>query len=199
MSKPKSSLGRAMAVIEITVTTIMAAVRRGEDAILEIPDEKIKEAAKKYVADLIVMAKKAFTINVGGNRTAEEVVRAGKYNYANPNIGSELFPMRSRTGKRQVVLVDVPGEGPTFTFDEALAALQANDLGRPDYEDGLLFGEQHPEEQRANPILFPHEPVLVHGNRDVVYLWGRAGYRKLSLDWTAYRWYRFVHVAGVRK
>lgn len=115
MAKSKLALGRALAVIEIIVTTVMAAVRLGEDTILEIPDEKIKAAVEKFVADLIVMTKKTIAINIGGNRSTEEVVRAGNYNYANPDINSTLFPLRRRSGKRQIVLIDVPGEGSTFT------------------------------------------------------------------------------------
>ena len=152
------------------------------------------------MADLLVRAGQAvrniFRISIGGNRTTEQVVVAGGYNYANPNINSKLFPMRRRAGKRDIVLVPMPSD---FTLEEALAKLVELNLDRPTYEDGLFLGEQHPEKQMERPIMFPHEPVVVGGVPGVVDRWSRGGGRRLNLDWAGRRWDSFVLVAGVRK
>jgi len=88
----------------------------------------------------------------------------------------------------------------TYSFADALAVLKKLGLSRPVYEDGLLFGEQHPKKQQERSIVFPHVPVLdANGSPVVVYLWGFAGDRKLNLNWSSYRWGVFTLVAGVRE
>lgn len=158
------------------------------------------------IADLIVragqVAKNLFLISIGGNRTTEQVVAAGNYQYANSWINSNNFPWRRRQGKRTIELVDMAQHGfkSTYSLDDAMAVLQKLGLDRPVYEDGLLFGEQHPEKQRERSIMFPHVPVLdASGHSVVIYLWSLAGNRELNLFWTDYRWLSDTLVAGVRK
>ncbi len=70
-----------------------------------------------------------------------------------------------------------------MTAAEALAEAARRGLARPTYEDALHFGAEHPEAQRAHPIVFLHEPwVGYFGRRDVLSLWSNAGRRELGLE-----------------
>ena len=201
------SLGRALGLIELIVVTIMAGIKKhGADVFAVVSNEKLQELTNQFVDAWVAVGKamaNIFRINVGGNRTTEKVVVAGNYNWANPNYNSQLFPWRRRQGKRTIELVDmtqhgfVPGS--LYSFDDALAVFVKLGLDRPVHEDGMLFGEQHPEKHREQPIMFPHEPVLVDGHPSVVFLWSSVDDRRLDLVWADDGWYSDVLVAGVRK
>ncbi len=206
VAKSKSSLGGALGFITTVVTKVISAVKEhGEEILLGLSEDKLGPVVDKFVADLVDLARTAsnvFRINVGGNRTTEQVMAAGNYQYANSWINSKNFLWRRRNGKRTIELVDMTEHGfsSDYSFADSLAVLQKLGLERPVYEDGLLFGEQHPEKQREQPIMFPHEPVLdAHGSLRVVCLWSNAGYRELRLAWARGRWHVDALVAGVRK
>lgn len=206
MAKSKSWLGGALGLKTLITTKVMAAIEEhGEEILLGLSEERLGLVIDRFVAELVALARSAsniFPIKVGGNRTTEHVIATGNYSYANPWINSKNFPWRRRNGKRTIELVDMAEHGftSTYSFADALAVLQKLGLARPVYEDGLLFGEQNPEKQRKRPIMFPHEPVLgAHGGPSVVYLWGFAGLRLLSLRRTCHVWDVDTLVAGVRE
>jgi len=205
VAKSKSSLGGALGFVTLVVTKVMNAVKEhGEEILLGLSKDKLGPVVDRFVAELIALARAAsniFRINVGGNRTTERVVAAGNYQYANSWINSKNLPWRRRNGKRTIELVDMAEHGfpSDYSFADSLAVLQKLGLERPVYEDGLLFGEQHPEKQREHAIMFPHEPFVAVGDPRVVFLWSDDGYRKLYLNWTCNRWYSHVRVAGLRK
>lgn len=200
------SLGRALCLIELIIITIMTALRKhGAYVFTVVSDDKLRRELTSQSVDAWVATGKAmaniFRINVGGNRTTEKVVLAGKYRWSNSHINSWLFPWRRRQGKRTVELVDMNEHGFTsdYSLDDALAVLTKLGLERPVYEDGLLFGEQHPEKQRKRRIMFPHEPVVVDSHLSVVFLSGGSGVRLLNLRRTDPRWNSSLLVAGVHK
>lgn len=205
MAKQKSFFGGALGFVTLVITKVMAGIKEhGEEILLGLSEDKLGPVVDRFVAELVALVKAAsnvLRISVGGNWTTEQVVKDGNYSYANPNITSRLFPWRRRSGKRTIELVDMTAHGfpSTYSDDDALAVLDKLGLDRPVYEDGLLTGKQYPDKQKERPIMFPHEPVVVDGGSDVVYLWGYAGSRKLSLGRTVIRWYSSVLVAGVRK
>ena len=197
----KTSVGTALGFVNLVTTGLMAGVKNRDeiDEIVALPESTTKPLIEKFVRSLRMAAQVArniFRIDARGSRTTEQVVAAGNYSWSNPNINSQLFPMRRCAGKRDIVLVPMPAN---FTLEEALAKLTELNLGRPTYEDGLFFGEQYPEKQRENPIMFPHEPVVVDGVPGVVYLWDDDGDRELVLSWADDGWDSIVLVAGVRK
>jgi len=206
VAKSKSSLGGALGFITLVTTKVMVAIKEhGEEIVLGLSEEKLGPAIDRFVADLVAISRMAsnfFLLNIGGNRTTEQVVAAGKYQYANTWINSKNFPWRRRQGKNMIELVDMTQHGfpSSYSFSDVLAVLQKLGLNRPVYEDGLLFGEQHPEKQRERSIMFPHEPGLGAGGcPDVVCLWGGDGRRELFLGWSGFRWCSIALVAGVRK
>jgi len=199
------SLGRALGLIELIVTTIMAAIKKhGADVFVVVSDDKLRELTNQFIDAWVLVGKAVvniFRINVGGNRTTKKVVLAGNYRWSNPNINSQLFPWRRRQGKRTIELVDMNEHGFTsgYSLDDALTVLAKLGLERPVYEDGMLFGEQHPNKQLERSIIFPHEPLVVDGHPRVVYLWGCIDDRELNLYWTDGWWGSGCLVAGVRK
>jgi hypothetical protein len=133
----------------------------------------------------------------GGHRSTEALVAAGDYGYAHSCVTSENFPARpgSAEAVREIVLLEFDQE---VTADEALGEAVRLGLERPTYEDALYFGMEHPDVQRAQPVVFLHEPwVGFFGRRDVLCLWENAGRRELGLEGFDDRFgrhYRFAFV-----
>jgi hypothetical protein len=134
---------------------------------------------------------------VGGGRSTEELVAAGRYGYAQAAVTSENFPAdRAAPARRRgIVLLEFDR---VVTFEDAVAAAARSGLARPTYEDALCFGIAHPEVQRERPIVFLHDPWLgAFGRRDVLCLWYNAGRRELGLEGFDDAWgpeYRFAFV-----
>lgn len=147
--------------------------------------------------DVIRQVKNVFQLAIGGNRTTEEVVAAGKYDWSSDHVSSQNFPMREGRGHSMIEIIDF---GREVTSEEALAEAKKRGLERPDYEDALFFGEQFPEKQRERPVVFLHEPWL-HPDRDldVFVLRGRSVKRRLSLSWFDASWSRACVFAFARK
>jgi ribosomal protein S18 acetylase RimI-like enzyme len=114
-------------------------------------------------------------------RSTEQLVAAGGYGYAHSCVTSDNFPACAKAmGPAEIVLIGFDG---AVTAAEALAEAARRGLARPTYEDALHFGAEHPEAQRAHPIVFLHEPwVGYFGRRDVLSLWSNAGRRELGLE-----------------
>ena len=155
------------------------------------------EAALEKIVGLLAGLMQIFRLTVGRN-TTEEMVAAGAYNYANPNITSQHFPLRPQyMGAREVVLLEFDHD---VSSEEAIAEAVRLGLERPVYEDALRFGAEHPDVQRDRPVIFLHEPWRDSGDSlSVLYLWCYAGSRKLYLFRFGYRWDRYCRFAFVRK
>jgi hypothetical protein len=98
---------------------------------------------------------KIFQLEIGGNRTTEEVYVAGNYKMSAGNVNSQNFPMRKGCGHRKIEIINF---GREVTSEEVLVEAKKRGLERPDHEDALFFGEQFPEKQRECPIVFLHKP-----------------------------------------
>jgi hypothetical protein len=147
--------------------------------------------------NVIRQLKNFFQLVISGNRTTEEVVKAGKYNWSNDDVNSQNFPMRSERGHGKIEIIDF---GREITSEEALVEAKKLGLERPDYEDALFFGEQFPEKQRERPIVFLHEPWQnPHRILHVLVLLGDSLRRKLDLVWFDDGWHRGCVFAFARK
>ncbi len=142
--------------------------------------------------------KHRYRITVGDGRSTEALVAAGGYGYAHSAVISENFPARHAGGPRtrEIVLAEFERD---VTVHDVTAAAARQGLQPPAYEDALYFGIEHPDVQRARPVLFPHEPWLGYfGRRDVLCLWCNAGRRELGLEGFDDVWprdFRFALVA----
>lgn len=152
-------------------------------------------------ADLIVDAGqtigKVFTLKTGGSRTCEELVAAGRYDYAHPHVTSVNFPVQpSPEGTASVEFLEFDYAP---TSDEVLVEAERLGLVRPAHEHALLFGEQCPEVQREWPIAFLHKPWLGMGGRPrVLCLWGDVDRRELFPFWFDGEWNSHFRFAFLR-
>jgi hypothetical protein len=141
-------------------------------------------------------------VTVGGARSTEELVAAGRYAYAHSCVTSENFPVRPLGGDaaREVVLLAFDHEP---TSEEVIAEATRRGLERPVYEDALHFGAQHPDVQLERPVVFLHDPWFgFFGRRDVLCLWSNAGRREIGLEGFDGRWshtfgFAFVSREGI--
>jgi len=134
----------------------------------------------------------------GGNRTTEEIIAAGKYDWKSSRVNGKNFPMRRiPEGPREIVLLEFDRKPAN---DEVLVKARRQGLERPRYEDALLFGEQYPEEQRKASIVFLHEPwKCFFCEQHVLVLNCDNGRRGLCMRYFGYRWGRRCRFAFVRK
>ena len=134
---------------------------------------------------------------MGDGRSTEALVEAGGYGYAHSAVLSENFPARHAGGRRVRDLTLLAFDR-DVTASEVMAEAERRGLEAPSYEDALYFGIEHPEAQRAAPIVFLHEPwVGYFGRRDVLCLWDNAGRRELGLDGFDDTWRRGSRFAFV--
>jgi hypothetical protein len=129
-----------------------------------------------------------YRMTIGDGRSTEQLVETGAYAYAHSCVSSENFPARRFGGarEREIVLLVFDRE---VGADDALGEAARLGLERPEYEDALYFGADHPDVQRAHPVLFLHDPWFgFFGRRDVLCLWENAGRRELGLEGFDDRW-----------
>ncbi|PIT93875.1 hypothetical protein COU00_01985 [Candidatus Falkowbacteria bacterium CG10_big_fil_rev_8_21_14_0_10_43_11] len=175
--------------------------------ICDLVEKLAGEAGQEWLAELKKFLRKEqcwdainniFRLTVGGNRTTEELVRAGKYDWVDENITNQNFPMGSQTDED--VVIELLEFDHDVSSEEAIEEARKRGLERPTHEDALFFGEQHPEEQHKHPIVFLHEPwQSSHGGGIVLVLYGHSSGRHLNLDWFGFGWIRLCVFAFVRK
>jgi hypothetical protein len=147
--------------------------------------------------NVIRQLKNFFQLAISGNRTTEEAVRAGKYDWSNDDVNSQNFPMRPGCGHSKIEIIDF---GREISSEDALIEAAKLGLERPDYEDALFFGEQFPEKQREHPIVFLHEPWQDSGRGlSVLVLDGDSSRRGLYLHLFGGSWGRDCVFAFARK
>ena len=174
----------------ITETDIeLVATKGGVSAIGTIVDA---------IAKCVQLINNAFRIVTSGNRTTDEVIAAGNYDWKNDWVNGKNFSMRPMPeGPREIVFLEFdhdPGS------EEVLAEAARQGLERPRYEDTLFFGEQHPEEQRNGPVVFFHKPWQDPSRSLRVLVLRCSGRgRGLDLDYFDYGWGQRCRFAFVRK
>lgn len=142
---------------------------------------------------------RVFSIALGGGRSTEDLVAAGRYGYAHSCVTSDNFPVRPlRARGRGLVLLSL---GREVTTEAAVAEASLRGLDRPVYEDALHFGATFPDLALDRPVVFLHDPWFgFFGRRDVISLWQNAGRRELGLEdfegpWAAHWRFAFVRAA----
>lgn len=199
MSKSRTASQISGSYVEFQ-TAVLRALPRDIDSDVALGWTKNGEALSRALREVLLPngkpAGNSFSITCEGIK-ASELVRRGKYDWANDSITDTLFPIEPHAQEtRMIELVEFdhdPGS------EEVLAEFARRGLERPTPEDALAFGIAYPEEQRKHPVVFLHEPVLVDGFRSVLVLDGSDRERNLNLNWFAYRWNRYYVFAAVRK
>ncbi len=138
------------------------------------------------------------TVTIGGYKSLEDAIEAGKYDRCNPDITSEHFPLSGNGQKKDIEITLVhrdKSEQSQNLIDEM------DEVGyRPaTHEEFLALGAQHPELQRKFPIIALGADAQVDGHRSVLVLHDWDGERKLSLSWFGHDWPQRCRFAFVRK
>jgi len=111
-----------------------------------------------------------------------DMIAAGKYDWVNPDITAERFPVEG-TGKK-TFRTKLFAFGRYISSDDAVAAMKEEGFTPATHVHGLAFGAAFPEKQRKYPIACLGSSAQVHGDRYVVCLNGNDDERFLGLsDW----------------
>ena len=92
---------------------------------------------------------RGFPVRIGGSRTMDEIVRAGRYDGVHSFINQENFPLAPRP--QGEVAVELVALGRIATSDEAVAELGLQGLRRPDAGGGGLLRRAAPGRATAPP------------------------------------------------
>lgn len=149
-------------------------------------------------AGVVEVDKGVFRITCEGHCSVSELVKRGQYDYWNDWITDERFPLHEHVSVDYMIKLVEFDHDPSS--DEVLREFTRRGLERPTYENALYFGVQHSGEQRKQPIVFLHEPVLGPDDRHrILVLDGKAGKRYLQLNNFDGTWNRRCVFAGVHK
>lgn len=166
-------------------------------AIIEAGDT-LHEQFSAVVSGLLAKLTKTFMVTVDYARGLPEMIKAGKYDYANDDITAEHFPIVGE-GKQglEILLVHF---GKDMESNDVLSELGKLGLRPATLPELLAFGETHPEIQREFPIIALGSVWQNRdGSRHVPYLGGWCGGRELFLIWFGDRWSGDCRFAAVRK
>ncbi len=139
-----------------------------------------------------------YPVTIDYRKPLDEMVKAGRYNYANPDITAEHFSIQGE-GEVAVELVLVHFDH-NIESDDAVAELNRLGLEPARLEHACAFGEKYPDVQRQFPIVFLGSVWSdAFGDRHVPCLDDWSGRRGLYLDCWVGEWGRDYRFAAVRK
>lgn len=81
----------------------------------------------------------------------EEQIQRGNYKFTHPAINLTNFSLTLPAGKRRIVLYDPKGPA---TSEQIVARMKADGYIPAILDDALAMGQQRPNRQRQNPIVF---------------------------------------------
>jgi len=175
--------------------------RGGDDEDVYRIGTKEGEHLIEEIADLIVSAgrpQQIFPVTVNYDLTVEEMIEAGKYDWKNPDITSDNFPVTRRgTSEVEIHLVHFDR---VIETEEVLRELDKMGLRPAELPELLALGAGSPDLQRQFPIIALGSVFRrSHGHRHAPVLWGGSGRRYLGLHWLGDRWNAYDRFAAVRK
>lgn len=139
-----------------------------------------------------------FSLAVNYGRSVEEGVRAGYYDWVNPDITSEHFPTERQESTH--IMVELIHLNRVVSTDEAIRKLDQMGYRPIELRELQALGEQYPDLQRKFPIV---ELGSVwrdsDGNRYVASLDGSVSGRRLTLNWVEVDWDEDFRFGSVRK
>jgi len=92
-----------------------------------------------------------YPLSVDYGRSVEDGVRAGRYDWVNPNITSHNFPTKRR-GRAEVVLELICFDREISSY-EVLFEIDKRGYRPANLQELLAFGEKYPEVQREFPVV----------------------------------------------
>lgn len=157
---------------------------------------QVLSRSKQLVMPAFSVVKHAVVVNYG--LALDKAIKAGSYDWADPNITAEHFPAK-RTGKAELN-IELLHFGKDISSDDVLAVLDAQGLRPAEPRELLALGATHPELQREFPIIALGSVWQGPGSgRRVAYLDGSGSERSLDLHWFVDGWNERCRFAAVRK
>jgi hypothetical protein len=139
-----------------------------------------------------------YSVTVNYDRSVEDGVKAGNYDWVNNDITSEHFPMK-RTGIEELSLHLVHFDR-NISTEDALKKLDLMGLRPAELQELLSFGENYPDVQREFPIIALGSVWRSPAGYRLVSFLGRGGSdRVLYLGWRGHGWGDVCRGAAVRK
>jgi hypothetical protein len=170
----------------------LVAAANGDESILM----KIVRGVVKITLTVVSYLVAKYTQLVKYSRTIEQLVKAGNYDYANPDITSKNFPS-SEEGNKDV-------EFGLFHFnrdissDDSIEGMKAEGYRPATAKETLSFGEKNPKLQLEYPIVGLGSVVELDGDRQVVYLIRNGSNREARLYYYDDDWHDSFRFLGVR-
>jgi hypothetical protein len=138
----------------------------------------------------------AYMVDIGF-LTTEEGVAAGKYDYQNPNVTSENFPVKGNQGKKEVSTVHFGRR--MESLEEVIAELDKLGFRPAETADLLAFGKDQSEIQLQYPVIALGSSATVDGYRCAPFLGKSDSKRGLFLSYWALGWHGSYRFLAVRK
>lgn len=140
----------------------------------------------------------SYSITVDYSQTVEQLVRIGRYDWADDGINSPNFPSREK-GQAQID-ISLLNFDHSISSEDVIKAMGAQGLRPATLKELLALGTAFPDLQRQNPIVaLGSTRRYPYGYVYVPYLGRNDGYRRLDLRWFGGGWLPNWRFAAVRK
>lgn len=138
-----------------------------------------------------------YAVTVDYNKTIEQMVAAGKYDWKNNDINSRNYAHNKSGIERPTI--EVVHLNKSLSSEDVVDELDRMGLRPATTAELLALGEQHPDLQRQWWIVALGSVASFGGLRHVPCLSGRGSGRGLGLRWWDGRWGAYCRFAAVRK
>ena len=195
--KDISSIVSGAGLLASVWTELMAQVQKlggTDDDIHRLTRPEGRETIVKMAEVIVGNTAEVFQIVVDHSQTLADMITAGKYDWVNPDITQDHFPI---SGNGIVELTpELIHFGKSMGTDNVFKELDRRCLRPATLAELLAFGAKHPEKQREFPIVALGS-VWAHslGYRGVPYLGESASKRSLDFYWYDVGWggsFRFL-------
>lgn len=130
------------------------------------------------------------------NRSLDELIAAGHYDWTNDSITPSKFSITGDVGGYEYKLFHFDRN---ISSEDAVREIEKTGWQIANIEHLLVFGEKNPEEQREYPIVALGSVATFVGNRGVPHLVRGVSKRGLDLRWWRGSWDSFCRFLAVRK
>lgn len=158
---------------------------------------KLIEGINGFVSWMRGGSLRVFPVTVDYSMSLELMIASGRYDWVNPDITSEHFPVKG-TGTIRLETQLINFVRPTSS-EFAIGELDKMGLRPAILEELLAFGAKYPEEQLMHTIIALGSVGKVYGYRHVACLGRHDRKRYLYLNRFDLDWYDFCLFLAVRK
>jgi len=177
---------------EEAILNKLVAAANGDETILTKIIQGVVEITLRIISYLVGTSKQV----VDYDRSINDSVKAGKYDWTNDNITDANFPSKEK-GKRKVEF-GVFHFNKNIESDANITQMKAEGFRPATMKETLAYGEKNPEEQRKYPIIGLGSVARLDGCRQVAYLYSDGSGRNANLNYYDSEWYGNCRFLGVR-